>query len=99
PVMWWSATLALLLVLFYWIGARDWRAGAILAAVAAGFLPWFAYPDRTMFFFYTLPFAPFMVLALTYVLGRFLPTDKQVPWHRRRVLWGVGIFLALVVAV
>src|SRR6185312_15134175 len=72
---------------------------AILAAVAAGFLPWFAYPDRTMFFFYTLPFAPFMVLALTYVLGRFLPTDKQVPWHRRRVLWGVGIFLALVVAV
>ena len=99
PIMWWAATLSLLLVIFYWIGARDWRAGAILTAFAAGFLPWFAYPERTMFFFYTLPFAPFMILSLVYVLGRFLPTDGQVPWHSRRVLWIAGLFLALVVAV
>lgn len=98
PIMWWAATLSLLLVLFYWIGARDWRAGAILSALAAGFLPWFAYPDRTMFFFYTLPFAPFMVLALCYVIARFLPSAEQSLWQRRRALWGIGIFLALVVA-
>ncbi|MHA7242859.1 dolichyl-phosphate-mannose--protein mannosyltransferase [Paeniglutamicibacter antarcticus] len=99
PIMWWAATLSLLLVLFYWIGARDWRAGAILSALAAGFLPWFAYPDRTMFFFYTLPFAPFMVLALCYVMGRFLPRDRHTPWHRRQAVWIIGIFLALVVLV
>lgn len=99
PIIWWAATLSLLLVLFYWIGARDWRAGAILAAVAAGFLPWFAYPDRTMFFFYTLPFAPFMVLALVYVIGRFLPTESYSAWHRRRVMILLGMFVALCILV
>lgn len=98
PIMWWAATLSLLLLLFYWIGARDWRAGAILAAIAAGFLPWFAYPERTMFFFYTLPFAPFMVLALVYVLGGFLPSGPAWPWQRHRVLLP-GLFLVLVLLV
>ncbi|WP_257998461.1 dolichyl-phosphate-mannose--protein mannosyltransferase [Zhihengliuella halotolerans] len=69
PLIWWSAALALLVVVFYWAGARDWRAGAILAGIAAGFVPWWFYPERTMFFFYTISFHPFMMLALAYVLG------------------------------
>ncbi|NKX49587.1 phospholipid carrier-dependent glycosyltransferase, partial [Arthrobacter deserti] len=31
PVIWWAAALALLVLVFSWIGRRDWRAGAILA--------------------------------------------------------------------
>lgn len=99
PIMWWAATLSLLLLLFYWIGARDWRAGAILGAVGAGFLPWFMYPERTMFFFYTLPFAPFMILSLVFVIGRFIPIGHADSWRSSRAFLLVGIFLALVIAV
>ncbi len=72
PVLWWSAALALLVVLFSWAGRRDWRAGAVLAGVAAGFVPWWFFPDRTMFFFYTIAFHPFLMLAVSYVIGLVL---------------------------
>ena len=61
-----------MVLLFWWAGRRDWRAGAILAGVAAGYLPWFMYPDRTMFYFYAVSFEPFLVLALVYCLGLVL---------------------------
>ena len=41
PAIWWAACLALPVLLFLWAGRRDWRAGAILCGVAAGYLPWF----------------------------------------------------------
>ncbi|GAB3620585.1 phospholipid carrier-dependent glycosyltransferase [Glutamicibacter endophyticus] len=96
PVMWLAATLSMFLLILWWAGARDWRAGAILSSVVAGFLPWLMYPERTMFFFYTLPLVPFMCLALTYMIGRFLPAPSEPRGtdHTRVLL--VGIFVALV---
>lgn len=95
PVMWWAAALSMFLLVFWWIGARDWRAGAILSAVAAGFLPWLLYPERTMFFFYTLPLTPFMMLALTFVIGKFIPRARQRPRAYQRRIILVALFLAL----
>ncbi|MBM7848011.1 dolichyl-phosphate-mannose--protein O-mannosyl transferase [Arthrobacter roseus] len=99
PLIWWSAALCLLVLLFYWIGRRDWRAGAILAGVAAGYLPWFLYPERTTFFFYSIVFLPFLILGLTYCLGLLLgPTGASV--HRRnRGMLATGLFVALSVGV
>lgn len=102
PLIWWAAALALIALLFWWIGRRDWRAGAILAGVAAGYLPWFLYPDRTTFFFYALSFEPFLVLGLTMVAGAVLGSGRTadgrgVPVARRR--WGIvviGVFVATV---
>ncbi len=51
PLIWWGAAVSLVVLLFWWAGRRDWRAGAILAGVGAGYLPWFLYPERTMFYF------------------------------------------------
>ncbi|ROO51212.1 dolichyl-phosphate-mannose-protein mannosyltransferase [Micromonospora sp. Llam0] len=71
PLLWWSFLPALAALVWLGIARRDWRAGAILAGVAAGLLPWFYYATegRTMFSFYTAPALPFLVLAVTYVLG------------------------------
>ncbi|WP_081746763.1 glycosyltransferase family 39 protein [Arthrobacter sp. H5] len=97
PLIWWSAAAALLVVMLYWLGRRDWRAGAILAGVAAGYLPWFFFPDRTMFFFYAIVFEPFLVLALTYVLGLLLGRTFDPPWRRRSGIVLVGGFVAVAV--
>lgn len=72
PVIWWGAALALLLVLWAAVAGRDWRAWAILSGYLATYAPWLIYLDRTVFTFYTVALAPFVVLALTYVLGRLL---------------------------
>ncbi|MCC3277207.1 phospholipid carrier-dependent glycosyltransferase [Arthrobacter sp. zg-Y20] len=96
PLIWWAAALSLLVVLFYWAGRRDWRAGAVLSGVAAGYLPWFAYPERTTFFFYAVSFEPFLVLALVYVLGLVLGRRTDSTRRRRTGLLVVGCFAAAV---
>ena len=69
PAIWWVGVLALPVGLWLWAVRRDWRFGAPIGMWAAGFLPWFLYPERTMFFFYALDYFPFRVLVLTGVIG------------------------------
>ncbi|UZX02379.1 phospholipid carrier-dependent glycosyltransferase [Arthrobacter sp. CDRTa11] len=97
PLVWWGATVSLVVLLFWWVGRRDWRAGAVLAAVGAGYLPWFLYPERTMFYFYAVSFEPFLVLALVYCLGLVLGRAGDPPWRRRAGLYLVTLFLACVI--
>ena len=93
PLIWWSAAVALGVLLFWWIGRRDWRAGAVLAGVGAGYLPWFMYPERTTFFFYAVSFEPFLVLALVYCLGLVLGRRTDPLWRRRSGLLVVAVFV------
>ena len=100
PPLWWASIPALLVMIWLLISRRDWRAGAILAAVAAGWLPWFWYADhndRTMFYFYAVAFVPFLVMALAMALGYVLGPPGATTFRRS---WGsasVGAFLLLVV--
>ncbi|GAA3810005.1 hypothetical protein GCM10022206_55740 [Streptomyces chiangmaiensis] len=76
---------------------RDWRAGAILGPVAAGWLPWFLYQDRTVFSFYAIVFLPFLCLAVTMAAGALLGPPGA---SGRRRLWGmagVGTLTLLIV--
>ena len=68
PVIWGLAPLAVLVCLIVWIIRRDVRPAVILAGLAATWLPWFAYQERTIFTFYTIVMVPFVVLAVTYGL-------------------------------
>ncbi len=72
PAIWWASIVTLLVCLGWWLTRRDWRAGAVLVGVAAGWLPWFAYADRTQFFFYAVVFVPYLVLSITLCLGLLL---------------------------
>ena len=93
PLIWWAAVISLVVLLFWWAGRRDWRAGAVLAAVGSGYLPWFLYPERTMFFFYAVSFEPFLILALVYCLGLVLGRSTDPLWRRRSGLYGLVLFL------
>ena len=83
PAIWWGGTLAIGVLLFRWALARDWRAGAVLAGIAGGYLPWFLYQERTIYAFYAVAFVPWMVLAVTYCLGLVLG-PRGAPEPRRR---------------
>jgi len=98
PIIWWSTAAALLVMVWLVISRRDWRAGAVLAALAAGWLPWFWYADhndRTMFSFYAVSFLPFLVMAVTMCLGFILGPSTASPRRRTVGATAVGAFLLL----
>jgi dolichyl-phosphate-mannose--protein O-mannosyl transferase len=97
PVIWWAGTLAVAVLVLRWVLTRDWRAGAVLTGIVGGYLPWFAFQERTIYSFYAVAFLPWVVLALTYTLGLAVG-PPELPEHRRRpraVLAGGTVFLAL----
>lgn len=104
PVIWWGATLALFHQGWRWIGRRDWRAGAVLCGFAAGWVPWLFFQQRTVFEFYAIAFAPFMIMALTLSLGVILgpAIDVKVATalqRQRRIYGAVGVGAVLFLAV
>src|SRR6201994_3235521 len=72
PAIWWGSMLALLFCLGWWLMHRDWRAGAVLLGVLAGWGPWFPLVTRTKFYYYALEFEPFLILAIVLCLGLIL---------------------------
>ncbi len=97
PVVWWGGTVAVAVLLFCWLLGRDWRAGAILAGLAAGYLPWFAFQERTIYAFYAVAFVPWVVLALTYAVGLLLGPRDAPPDRRLRGAVAGGAILVLAV--
>jgi dolichyl-phosphate-mannose--protein O-mannosyl transferase len=64
-------------------------------------VPWFAFDDRPIFFFYAVTMIPFTVIALSLVLGKILgPARAALQTSTPRRLIGsavVGAFVVLVV--
>ena len=101
PAIWWASIPALIACLVWWLLRRDWRAGAVLAGVAAGWLPWFWYAwhdHRTMFFFYAVVFVPFLVIALTLCLGLIIGPARASVGRRAAGAGLAGAYLLAVVA-
>ena len=67
-VVWYGGIVAPAFLLFHLGRTLDRRAGFLLLAVAAGYAPWLAFPERTIFFFYAIVFLPFLVIGLAYAL-------------------------------
>lgn len=99
PILWWAGCLAVLACVWWWFVHRDWRPGAILAGLLATWVPWLAFPDRTMFAFYAAAIAPFVVLAVTYCLGRILGSPQASPTRRTVGAAVAGAFVLAVVVV
>ncbi len=95
PLIWWSAMLSLVFCLGWWLLHRDWRAGAVVLCVIAGWGPWWPLVTRTKFYYYALEFEPFLIMSIVLCLGLILgPAAASV---RRRSL-GAGIVGAYVLA-
>jgi dolichyl-phosphate-mannose-protein mannosyltransferase len=101
PLIWWAGIPALLVCVVLWLTRRDWRAGAALAGIAAGWLPWFWFAwhdDRTMFSFYAVAFDPFLVIAITLCLGLIIGPARASQARRTTGAVLAGVYLLAVLA-
>ena len=94
PLLWWIGIGALIVVLWATLRYRNWRTGVITLGYIALYVPWLAYAHRTIFTFYTVAFAPFVALAVAWliaVLAGWVTADDQpltAPLPRRTELTG-----------
>jgi dolichyl-phosphate-mannose--protein O-mannosyl transferase len=71
PILWWIGTIAIIVVIGFWIKSliehrHDSAASIVVLGIAAGYLPWFAMQQRTVFSFYAIIIEPFLILAIVY---------------------------------
>jgi dolichyl-phosphate-mannose-protein mannosyltransferase len=108
PFIWWGSVVAVMTIIGLLIAfairrmrglsglqlpADGWAIAVVLTGVFAGWVPWLLYPERTMFFFYTIVITPFLVLSLTVLLGRVLgQPDDPAP---RRALGGTIVLMLM----
>ena len=97
PVLWWSATIALVFLIGLWVWqfyqrSIDKKLTFILLGVIAGYLPWFFFQKRTTFSFYAIVFEPFLVLAIVYCAKLFIDKSKN-PANAQVIILG---FVAVV---
>jgi dolichyl-phosphate-mannose-protein mannosyltransferase len=101
PAIWWAAIAAGLFCLVWWMLRRDWRAGAALLGIAAGWLPWiwfYLHDQRTEFYYYAILFEPFLIITIVLCLGLIIGPQRASPVRRAAGAIGAGAYLMAVLA-
>jgi dolichyl-phosphate-mannose--protein O-mannosyl transferase len=98
PLLWWVGSIAIAVVVGYWIKSLinhriDNAANLVVLGLAAGYLPWFAMQQRTVFTFYAIIIEPFLILAIIYCAKLLLASGLK-PVVSQSIVGGV---LALIV--
>jgi dolichyl-phosphate-mannose-protein mannosyltransferase len=83
PFLWWLGTIAVVVVFGLWARSivkrrLDPALTVIVTGIAAGYLPWFFFQQRTVFSFYAIVFEPFVILALVYCARSILTNYGRV---------------------
>lgn len=80
PLLWWSAVIALVVVIGYWLSKREPITTLIITGLAATYLPWFFFQSRTMFYFYAVSISPFLILALVFLISKLIEAGIDRGW-------------------
>jgi dolichyl-phosphate-mannose--protein O-mannosyl transferase len=99
PLIWWGSVAAAGYLAYRLVRFRDWRHGLILTGLAAGYLPWLLYLNRTVYQFYTIAFEPYLILALTAAIGVILGSRGDPSWRRQSGIRLIAVYLGFVVLV
>ena len=100
PLIWWTAFAVLLYALWRIVRHRDMLALTVSLGYLAAWVPWLPFAHRTIFTFYTVTMAPFVVLLVVWAMQRIAqPARLEGAWSPRGLAI-VGVFLgvALVLA-
>ena len=101
PLLWWVGTITVAVVLGFWVRSVlqrkfDPAVTIIAAGMAAGYLPWFFFQQRTVFSFYAIVFEPFMILAIVYCARIFLTSQQRKSAQAYRFAQ-IGLLIAFAV--
>jgi dolichyl-phosphate-mannose-protein mannosyltransferase len=110
PLLWYAFWAAAIYLVWRLIRRREWQTGLVLTGIVAGWLPWVVLPSRTMFFFYSIAFEPYLVLCLAATIGLMVvrppladAADELTALEARRTLKirrvVVGVYLGAAVLV
>ena len=99
PLLWWIGTIAIAVVIGYWIKSLinrsvDPAAQIVSIGIVAGYLPWFAMQQRTMFSFYAIVIVPFMVLAIVYCAKLLLDSGLK-PLVSQTIVGGLLVLVVV----
>jgi dolichyl-phosphate-mannose--protein O-mannosyl transferase len=99
PILWWMGTVAIAVVIGFWIKSLinrsvDSAANIVVIGIIAGYLPWFAMQQRTMFSFYAIIIEPFMILAIVYCAKLLLDSDLK-PQASQAIVGGLFALVIL----
>ena len=89
PLIWYGGVAASVYLVYRlvrgWITRRPvgGEVGLPLVGLAATYLPWLMFPERTIFQFYTVVMMPFLVIALALTL-RIIAGRREDPLYRRQ---------------
>ena len=91
PTLWWLGLFSIFITLGYFIYRRELNAGLILLFLFANYLPWIAFPERTTFYFYSIAFEPYLILALIYVMSKALENQELRGVRKKYALVTIGL--------
>ena len=99
PILWWAGTIAIAVVIGYWIKSlilrrSDSALNIVVLGIAAGYLPWFAMQQRTAFSFYAIIFEPFMIVAIVYCAKLLLDSGLK-PVVSQSIVGGIFALILL----
>ena len=99
PILWWVGTIAIAVVVGYWIRSLinhriDAAANLVVLGLAAGYLPWFAMQQRTVFSFYAIIIEPFLIIAIVYCAKLLLSSDLK-PVISQSIVGGIFALILL----
>jgi len=99
PLIWYAAVAAAVYLVYRLIRYREWRVALILAGLAAGYVPWLFYSNRTVFQFYTIAFEPYLLLALAFVVAQLIGKRGDPEYRRAIGMRWIAVFLVACVAI
>ena len=91
PTLWWLGLFSIFITLGYFIYRRELNAGLILLFLFANYLPWIAFPERTTFYFYSIAFEPYLILALIHVMSKALENQELRGVRKKYALVTIGL--------
>jgi dolichyl-phosphate-mannose--protein O-mannosyl transferase len=99
PILWWVGTIAVAVVIGYWIKSlllrrSDSALNIVVLGMAAGYLPWFTMQQRTAFSFYAIIFEPFMIVAIVYCAKLLLDSGLK-PVVSQSIVGGIFALILL----
>jgi len=86
PLIWWAGAVAVIATFLGWVTKRDRTSALVLIGLAGGFVPWLFFSERTVFWFYTIAFEVWVLLAIALLLKRTVELSDK-PERVKRWIW------------